>query len=86
MLTTTKRSPRKAALDPEPDAPPLVDSPWMTVDQTAAYVGISTSYMRQLVAANRAPAQVRIGRSIRMHRADTDDWMRTMQHCDPETP
>lgn len=54
----------------------MTESPWMNVEQTAEYVGLSTYTVRRLAKEGDLPA-AKIGRSYRFKREDIDTYVRT---------
>ena len=49
-------------------------SPWMTAEQTAAYLGVAKGTIYNLTSARVIP-HVRRGRIVRFHRAVIDRWL-----------
>lgn len=46
----------------------------LTVRQVAKYLGLSESWVRNMVDANKIP-HARLGRSIRFRQEDIDNWI-----------
>jgi len=59
--------------------------PVMTVSEVAAYLGVGRTSAYQLVNRADGPPVMRLGpQTIRVRRADLDDWLDTRVH--PKTP
>jgi excisionase family DNA binding protein len=53
-------------------------SPWLTVDQTCAYLGFSRDTLYKLTAARAVPFHKKQrGQGLRFHRDELDAWMET---------
>jgi excisionase family DNA binding protein len=72
----------------------LIATPWMTVDDLAAYLSVSPGTVRNWVSQRYVPFSRR-GRVVRFHKDRIDSWMslgscpgrRTpVQHFTPDTP
>jgi excisionase family DNA binding protein len=51
-------------------------SPWLTVDQTCAYLGFSRDTLYKLTAARAIPFRKKQGgQGLRFHRDELDAWM-----------
>jgi len=62
------------------DTPTIRDTPWMDYAELSQYLGLSTSYLRQVSAEGRGPPMIRFGRRCRFHKDEIDNWAR-QQHC-----
>ena len=47
----------------------------LTVDQAAAYVGMSRRWIYRAASAAEFPSPVKIGRATRWRRSDLDEWV-----------
>lgn len=56
-------------------APPTPSPPDMTIQDTAAYMNVSTNHVRNLIADGLLPAY-RVGKIIRLRRSEIDAALR----------
>ena len=53
---------------------PIATKEWLSVAELCELLGIGRTLAYQLVAEHAIPA-VRIGRAIRVHKADVEQWL-----------
>lgn len=61
----------------------MIESPWMDVERTASYIGLSPYTVRKLAKEGSLPA-AKIGRSYRFKREDIDDYVRNQYKGPPD--
>lgn len=49
-------------------------SPWMDLKDCSEYLGLSPSYIRQMITEKRGPPCVRFGSRQKFHRGEVDAW------------
>ena len=52
-----------------------VESPWLTIEQSAQYLQVSVGTVRNWIWQRRIPHAKR-GKVVRLHKTDLDKWLR----------
>jgi excisionase family DNA binding protein len=55
----------------------ITDTPWMTNEEVAAYAKVPLETVRAWRYRGVGPIGHRVGRHVRYHRDDVDNWMRS---------
>jgi len=76
-MTASARAPRSVSVPEDRDSQQqqVTESGWWNIKQAAAYLGVSTAFIRKSVRLGRIPYARAGGKVLRFRRIELDRWL-----------